>query len=51
MSDAPKSFQLSPEIHAYLIEHGTRPDAIQRELTEETQRLGRSHTSGQRSGN
>lgn len=40
MSDAPKSFQLSPEIHAYLIEHGTRPDAIQRELIEETQRLG-----------
>lgn len=40
MSDAPKSFQLSPEIHAYLIEHGTKPDAIQRELIEETQRLG-----------
>jgi caffeoyl-CoA O-methyltransferase len=40
MADAPKSFQLSPEIHAYLIEHGTRPDAIQRELIEETQRLG-----------
>jgi len=40
MPDAPKSFQLSPEIHAYLIEHGTRPDAIQRELIEETQRLG-----------
>jgi caffeoyl-CoA O-methyltransferase len=40
MSDAPKSFQLSPEIHAYLIRHGTPPDAIQRELREETQRLG-----------
>jgi len=40
MSDAPKSFQLSPEIHAYLIRHGTPPDAIQRELMEETQRLG-----------
>jgi caffeoyl-CoA O-methyltransferase len=40
MSDAPKSFQLSPEIHAYLIQHGTRPDAIQQELIEETQRLG-----------
>ena len=40
MSDAPKSFQLSPEIHAYLIQHGTKPDAIQRELIEETQKLG-----------
>jgi caffeoyl-CoA O-methyltransferase len=40
MSEAPKSFQLSPEIHAYLIRHGTPPDAIQRELMEETQRLG-----------
>ncbi len=40
MADAPKSFQLSPAIHAYLVEHGTPPDAIQRELIEETQRLG-----------
>src|SRR5512134_468479 len=40
MSDQPKSFQLSPEIHAYLIEHGTPPDALQRELMEETRRLG-----------
>ena len=40
MSEAPKSFQLSPEIHAYLIRHGTEPDAIQRELIAETQRLG-----------
>jgi caffeoyl-CoA O-methyltransferase len=40
MADAPKSFQLSPAIHSYLLEHGTRPDAIQRELIEETQRLG-----------
>jgi len=40
MADAPKSFQLSPEVHSYLVEHGTKPDAIQRELIEETQRLG-----------
>ena len=40
MSDAPKSFQLSPAVHAYLVERGTKPDAIQRELIEETQRLG-----------
>jgi caffeoyl-CoA O-methyltransferase len=40
MSDAPKSFQLSPAVHSYLVEHGTPPDAIQRELIEETQRLG-----------
>ena len=40
MSDTPKSFQLSPAVHAYLVERGTKPDAIQRELIEETQRLG-----------
>jgi caffeoyl-CoA O-methyltransferase len=40
MSNAPKSFQLSPEIHGYLVEHGTPPDAIQRELIETTQQLG-----------
>ena len=42
MRHTPKSFQLSPEIHAYLVQHGTRSDAIQQELIEETQRLGRS---------
>jgi caffeoyl-CoA O-methyltransferase len=40
MSDQPKSFHLTPEIHTYLIEHGTPPDAVQRELIEETRRLG-----------
>ena len=40
MSDDPKSFQLSPEIHAYMIEHGSPPDAVQLELIEETRRLG-----------
>ena len=40
MPDAPKSFTLSPELHAYLVEHGTPPDALQRELIEETKRLG-----------
>ncbi len=37
----PKSFQLSPEIHAYLVEHGTPPDAVQRELIEATAGVGR----------
>ncbi len=32
----PKSFFLSEELHGYLIDHGTPPDAILRELTEET---------------
>ena len=36
MADRPKSFSLSPEIHAYLVEHGTPPDALLRELIEET---------------
>jgi caffeoyl-CoA O-methyltransferase len=36
----PKSFQLSPEVHAYLVDHGTPPDAIQRELIDATAKLG-----------
>ncbi len=32
----PTSFFLSEEVHRYLIDHGTPPDAILRELTEET---------------
>jgi caffeoyl-CoA O-methyltransferase len=40
MSEDPKSFHLPPEIHAYLVEHGSPPDAVQRELIEETLRLG-----------
>jgi caffeoyl-CoA O-methyltransferase len=40
VSDTPKSFQLSPEIHRYLVEHGTPPDAVQRSLIEETRALG-----------
>lgn len=35
-----KSFHLPPEVHAYLVEHGTPPDAVQRELIEETRKLG-----------
>ena len=31
-----KSLALTPELHRYLVEHGTPPDAILRELTEET---------------
>jgi caffeoyl-CoA O-methyltransferase len=36
----PKSFHLSGEIHEYVVEHGTPPDAIQRELIEATVKLG-----------
>ena len=36
----PKSFQLSSEIHAYLIAHGTPPDDIERALIAETSALG-----------
>jgi caffeoyl-CoA O-methyltransferase len=35
----PKSFQLPPEIHAYLVAHGSPPDALLRELAEETRRV------------
>ena len=40
MSDQPKSFFLSAEAHEYMLRHGTEPDAVQRELIEETRRLG-----------
>ena len=40
MSDPPKSFHLSPEVHGYLVAHGAPPDAIQSALIEETARLG-----------
>jgi caffeoyl-CoA O-methyltransferase len=36
----PKSFHLSPEIHQYIVAHGTPPDDIAQGLIEETQRLG-----------
>ena len=40
MTDAPKSFHLSPEVHDYLVRHGTPPDALLQELIEETRKLG-----------
>jgi caffeoyl-CoA O-methyltransferase len=36
----PKSFNLSREIHDYLVAHGTPPDPVLRDLAEETARLG-----------
>jgi len=35
-----KSLGLSPKLHAYLVAHGMPPDAVQRELIEETAKLG-----------
>ena len=32
MADAPKSFNLSPDIYAYLLDHGSPLDDIQRDL-------------------
>jgi caffeoyl-CoA O-methyltransferase len=40
MSDAPKSFFLSPQAHDYVLGHSTGPDAIQQALIEETAKLG-----------
>ena len=40
MPDDPKSFFLAPEVHRYLVEHGTPPDAVQRGLIQETAKLG-----------
>jgi caffeoyl-CoA O-methyltransferase len=36
----PKSFFLSPDVHAYMVAHGMPPDSIQRDLIEETAALG-----------
>jgi caffeoyl-CoA O-methyltransferase len=36
----PKSFHLSPEIHEYVVAHGTPADPIDLELMAETQKLG-----------
>lgn len=33
---SPKSFLLSPELHGYLLDHGTQPDAVQQELIAKT---------------
>ncbi len=40
MADEPKSFFLPKSVHAYLVEHGTPPDALQQRLIEETANLG-----------
>ena len=39
MADAPKSFFLDPEVHAYVVAHGTPPDAAQQSLIAETAQL------------
>jgi caffeoyl-CoA O-methyltransferase len=40
MAHEPKFVSLTPALYAYLVEHGTPPDAIQRELIAETRELG-----------
>ncbi len=35
----PKSFFLTPEIHEYVVAHGTPPDAVQQALIDETAQL------------
>jgi caffeoyl-CoA O-methyltransferase len=40
MAGSTKDFNLSPEIHDYLVDHGTPPDVVQRELIEATANLG-----------
>jgi caffeoyl-CoA O-methyltransferase len=40
MADQPKSFHLTPEIHQYLVAHGTPPDDVQHALIERTSELG-----------
>ena len=40
MSATPKDSRLAPEIHEYLVSHGTPPDEIQQGLIDATQKLG-----------
>jgi predicted O-methyltransferase YrrM len=40
MADEPKSFHLTPEIHSYLVAHGTPPDDVQQALIARTEQLG-----------
>ena len=40
MADAPKHTSITPELHAYLVAHGSPPDPVQRALIEETAKLG-----------
>jgi caffeoyl-CoA O-methyltransferase len=40
MTDQPKSFHLTPAIHAYLVDHGTPPDDVMQGLIAATQELG-----------
>ncbi len=40
MADTPKSFNLAPDIYAYLLDHGSPLDELQRGLIEATQSLG-----------
>lgn len=36
----PKDFHLTPELHEYIVAHGTPPDAVQQALIDETSELG-----------
>ena len=40
MADTPKDSRLSAELHRYIVEHSTPPDAVQQALIEETATLG-----------
>ena len=40
MTDTPKAFHLSPEIHVYLVAHARRPTRSSARVIEETEALG-----------
>lgn len=40
MAGSPKGLGLTPELHAYLLAHGSAPDAVARDLIAETEALG-----------
>jgi len=40
MADAPKHTAITPALHDYLVAHGSPPDAVQRALIDETEKLG-----------
>ena len=40
MPDSPKTVAVTPEVHRYLLDHGSPPDEVQQALIEETRGLG-----------
>ncbi len=47
VADAPKTVTVTPDVHRYLLEHGTPPDRVQQGLIADTQRITGDHAGMQ----